>query len=108
MADCCDLVYKDHNISFKDLSCISEVSNIAKPEYSHNLLSRNHDIDDAWVLNYSADNLSSGLAESYSKQRAYFNDGILKNDWLSLFNLLVFFCYFLKTKLFQLDFFDSI
>ena len=77
MANGCDLINKNHYIGLKNLCGISEVSDITKSEYSHNLLTRYHDIDNSGVLNNSANDLSSCLPEANSKERTYFDYCVL-------------------------------
>jgi len=108
VAYCCNLVHKDHNVCFKHFSGVSKVSDVAKPENSHYLLTRNHHIDNTGVFNHSANDFSSSLTKPYSQQRADFYNSILEYNRLSFLFLALLLFQFLKTQFSQLYFFDSI
>ena len=74
MANCCDLVDKHHHVSFKYFSSVSEVTYIAKTEDSHDLLTRNHHVNNSRIFNDLTDNLSTSLAKAYSEKRADLHD----------------------------------
>jgi hypothetical protein len=68
MADRCNLIDKDHYIGLQHFGGVGKVTNVTKAEQRHDLLPRNHHVDNSWILNDSANNLGAGLAEPHSQQ----------------------------------------
>lgn len=62
-----NLVYENHDISLKNLSCICEVSDIAESVNSHYFLTWNDNIDKVRIFNNFANDLCTCLSESNSK-----------------------------------------
>ena len=104
VANSCDLVDKDHHISFEYLCCISEISYIAKSKDGHDFLTRNHSVNGCRVINDLADDLGPGLAKANGKKFADFEDGVLKNLRFSNFKFSFFLFYFLQAHVLFLDF----
>jgi hypothetical protein len=78
MTNLSNLVHENHDISFKNLRSVGKISDIAETEDCHNLLPRNHDINDAWIFDNSGNNFRACLAKSDSEERTDFNNHILQ------------------------------
>ena len=63
-----NLVNEDHNVSFQNFSCISEVPDVTEAKDSHDFLTRNHSIDEIGIFKYFADDLSASLTKSNGKE----------------------------------------
>lgn len=52
-----DLINKDHDFFLQDFSGISEIANVTKSEYAHNLMTSNDGIDTSTALDVLGNNL---------------------------------------------------
>ena len=104
VADSCDLVDKDHHISFEYFCCVSEISDIAKSKYGHDFLTRNHGVNSSRIFNNLADDLGPGLAKANGKKFADFEDGVLKDLRFSDLEFSFFLFYFLQAHVLFLYF----
>ena len=104
VANSCNLVDKDHHISFEYLCCVSEISDIAKSKDSHNFLTRNHSVYGGRIINDLTDDLGPGLAKANGKKFADFEDGVLKDLRFSNLKFAFFLFYFLQAHVLFLYF----
>lgn len=77
-----DLIHEDEDLLLKDLSNLSEVSDIAKPENRTFFLSLNHRVHVSLLNDIRTDDFSTRAAEDYRQKRTNFDDGITDNSCL--------------------------
>lgn len=63
-----NLIHENHDFLLQDFCSVSEISDITKSEYSHDLLSSNNWIDASTAFNILSYNLRSSLSIAQCKQ----------------------------------------